>query len=90
MNVVDNKKANIETATSMIIDSANNDADFIVLPEMFNCPYSNDKFIEYGVSESESDTLKSISKLASENHPFLKRKMTDYIIPVTCLTGQDQ
>lgn len=71
MNVIDDKKANIETATSMIIDSANNDADFIVLPEMFNCPYSNDKFIEYGESESESDTLKSISKLASENHVYI-------------------
>ena len=33
MNVIDNKKANIETATSMIIDSANNDADFIVFPK---------------------------------------------------------
>ena len=42
MNVIDNKEANIEKATSMITDSADNNADFIVLPEMFNCPYSND------------------------------------------------
>ena len=71
MNVADDKKTNIETATSMIMDSANNDADFIVLPEMFNCPYSNDKFIEYGESEGDSDTLKSISKQAHENHVYI-------------------
>ena len=48
MNVVDDKKANLKKAGSLIADSADRNADFIVLPEMFNCPYSNDKFVEYG------------------------------------------
>ena len=30
MNVVDDKEANLEQATSMIADSVNNNADFIV------------------------------------------------------------
>ena len=45
INVVDNKEKNIENATSMILKAVKQNADFIVLPEMFNCPYSNEKFI---------------------------------------------
>jgi predicted amidohydrolase len=71
MNVIDDKKANLKKASSMIADSINNDADFIVLPEMFNCPYSNDKFIEYAEEERESITLSKISKLASDNGVYI-------------------
>lgn len=71
MNVIDDKEANLKKATSMITDSANKNADFIVLPEMFNCPYSNDKFIEYGENEDESITLKAISELAGENNVYI-------------------
>lgn len=45
MNVVDNKEENIKTASLMIEKSVSKNADFIILPEMFNCPYSNEKFI---------------------------------------------
>ena len=54
MNVVDDKEANLKKAHSMIVESAEKNADFIILPEMFNCPYSNEKFIEYGEDEHES------------------------------------
>ena len=70
MNVVDDKEANIQKASSMIADSAD-DADFIVLPEMFNCPYSNDKFIEYAEEEQDSPTLKRISELAKVNEVYI-------------------
>ena len=46
MNVVDNKKENLNKASLMIEESVSENADFIILPEMFICPYSNDKFIE--------------------------------------------
>ena len=71
MNVIDDKKANLEKASSMIADSISNDADFIILPEMFNCPYSNDKFIEYAEEEKDSFTLKKISKLAGDNGVYI-------------------
>ena len=67
MNVVDDKKANIKKASEMIENSICENADFIVLPEMFNCPYSNEKFIEYGEVEHSSQTLNAISKLAKNN-----------------------
>ena len=65
INVVDNKEKNIENATSMILKAVKQNADFIVLPEMFNCPYSNEKFIEYCEEETHSPTLSKIAKLAN-------------------------
>ena len=71
MNVIDNKKVNIENASLMISESVSKNADFIVLPEMFNCPYSNDKFIEYAEEENDSYTLNKISSLARDNHVYI-------------------
>jgi len=70
MNVIDDKISNINKAKSMICESANK-SDFIILPEMFNCPYSNDKFIEYGESEDDSYTLNEISRLACEQEVYI-------------------
>ena len=71
MNVIDDKKANINKARLMITRSVNQNVDFIILPEMFNCPYSNDKFIEYAEEEHDSLTLNEISKLANENNVYI-------------------
>ena len=71
MNVADDKKANIKKACLMIGESVKKNADFIILPEMFNCPYSNDKFIEYGEEEHDSYTLNTISRLASKNNVYI-------------------
>ena len=71
MNVIDDKKTNIDRASSMICESVSENADFIVLPEMFNCPYSNEKFIEYGETEDDSYTLEKISKLARQNNVYI-------------------
>ena len=66
MNVVDNKEKNIEKAIQMIKESKKQGADLAILPEMFNCPYENEKFIEYAEELDESQTLKEISKIAKE------------------------
>lgn len=71
MNVVDDKQANLKKASSMIIESAEKNADFVILPEMFNCPYSNDKFIEYQEEETDSYTLSKISSLAEKNNVYI-------------------
>lgn len=71
INVVDNKQENIDSAKAMILEAVEKKADFIVLPEMFNCPYENEKFIEYSEVESESTTLRQISKLAGENNIYI-------------------
>ena len=71
MNVIDNKDENIKNAAFMIEESKSNNVDFIVLPEMFNCPYSNDKFIEYAEEEKDSITLNKISSLAEKNNVYI-------------------
>ena len=68
MNVVDNKQKNILKATSMIEEAASYNANFVVLPEMFNCPYSNDKFIEYAEELENSQTLKEMAKIVKEEN----------------------
>lgn len=55
----------------MILKAVKQNADFIVLPEMFNCPYSNEKFIEYCEEETHSPTLSKIAKLANENNTYI-------------------
>ena len=68
MNVVDNKDKNIEKAIQMIKESKKQGADLAVLPEMFNCPYENEKFIEYAEILESSNTLKEIAKIAKEEN----------------------
>jgi omega-amidase len=66
MNVVDDKKLNINKAVSMIKIAARNNAHLIVLPEMFNCPYDINKFREYAEKQDDSKTLKAISKVSKD------------------------
>ena len=68
MNVVDNKEKNIEKAIQMIKESKKQGADLAVLPEMFNCPYENEKFVEYAEILESSKTLKEISNIAKEEN----------------------
>lgn len=66
MHVIDNKKENLITAKKMIKEACSNDVDLILLPEMFNCPYENEKFIEYAENKNNSETLNVISDLAKK------------------------
>ena len=68
MNVVDNKDKNIEKAIQMIKESKKQGADLAVLPEMFNCPYENEKFIEYAERLEDSQTLMEIANTAKEEN----------------------
>lgn len=71
MNVIDGKEKNLKKAELMINKAVDKNSDFIVLPEMFNCPYSNDKFIEYCENEKTSKTLFKISELSSKNNVYI-------------------
>lgn len=71
MEVIDNKEANIKKARNMIKKAKKEDADLIILPEMFNCPYENDKFIEYSETLEDSETLKEVHKIAKEEEIYI-------------------
>ena len=68
LKVIDDKNSNIKKAEEMIESSAKNSADIVILPEMFNCPYDNSKFIEYAENKDQSKTLNAISKAAKKNN----------------------
>lgn len=71
MNVVDNKDINLKKAVSMIDEASVHGAEIVVLPEMFNCPYENDKFVEYAEERETSKTLGLISKAAYNNSVYV-------------------
>lgn len=71
MNVIDNKEENLKKAIYMIKTASEKDADLIILPEMFNCPYENEKFMEYSEEAENSYTLDLISEIASEEKKYI-------------------
>ena len=71
MKVIDNKEENLKKAIYMIKTASEKDADLIILPEMFNCPYENEKFMEYSEDTENSYTLNLISKTASEEKKYI-------------------
>lgn len=71
MHVVDDKQVNIEKAVNLIGKSASKRTDLVVLPEMFNCPYENEKFPFYAEPRKSSETLKAVSKAARDHGVYL-------------------
>lgn len=63
MNVMENKRENIENAKKLIIEAAENGADVVVLPEIFNSPYDNSCFIKYA-EEFPGETSIEMMKIA--------------------------
>ncbi len=70
MDVVADKEANLAKAEAMIREAAASGADIAALPEMFNCPYSNDHFPEYAEAES-GETTRRLSAAAKEHGIYL-------------------
>lgn len=70
MKVVADKKSNIKKAEEMIKQAVENNAEFIILPEMFNCPYQTDLFPLYA-EEENGYTYQQLSRIAEENNVYL-------------------
>nr|QKY14846.1 omega-amidase (OA) [Polytomella parva] len=64
ISVTEDKKKNIETALANIKEAAASGASLVVLPEMWNCPYSNDSFPSYA-EDIDGGTSESIAMLSS-------------------------
>lgn len=64
------KKRNLGRAESMIRESAKAGANVVALPEIFNCPYSNEYFREYAEDEN-GETVTLLKKLAKELSIYL-------------------
>lgn len=69
-NLQDNDK-NLEHAINMIENVCNNEKpDFVVLPEMFSCPYKTSKFPIYAQKSGEKNWQK-LSQIAKEKSIYL-------------------
>ncbi|HIT98938.1 MAG TPA: carbon-nitrogen hydrolase family protein [Candidatus Copromorpha excrementavium] len=64
------KEKSMETAADYVVHAAENGAQVISLPEMWNCPYSNDYFREYSEPE-EGPTVEFMSDLAAKQGIYL-------------------
>ncbi len=71
MKVGFDKKQNIAHSLKLIREARENGAKMIILPEMFQTPYSNDYFREYGEEEKSSETLKALQSIAKELGVFI-------------------
>ena len=70
MKVCADKDKNISHALEMIDEAANNGAEIIVLPEMFNCPYENSYFPIFA-EEYPGKTTIALSNAAKKNSIYL-------------------
>lgn len=59
------KEESRQTVRKYVTEAASNGADVIALPEMWDCPYSNDYFREYA-EPADGETVKFMSELSSE------------------------
>ena len=66
MNVDFDKVKNLDTMKGFVEKAAEAGADFVVLPEMFNCPYSNDYFTRYA-EKAGDESYTALSHAASSN-----------------------
>lgn len=71
MQVVNDKDKNLEKAVEMLRKAADKGTDIAVLPEMFNCPYDNKKFLEYSESLSGGKSIETISQIAKSLNLFV-------------------
>ena len=58
------KRKSMEIAGRFVREAAGKGADVISLPEMWNCPYSNDYFREYAEPD-DGETVSFLSELAA-------------------------
>jgi len=70
MHVTEDKEKNLTKAESMIAEASQKGAQVVALPEMFNCPYSNEYFPAFAEAES-GETAKRLAAASAENSVYL-------------------
>ncbi len=66
----ENKAENWATAARLVDEAAANGAQMVVLPEIWNCPYTNKCFEPYSETE-DGETVKLMSEWAKKNGIYL-------------------
>ncbi|MCX8129988.1 MAG: carbon-nitrogen hydrolase family protein [Clostridia bacterium] len=66
MEVTEDKKENIKKAVCLIKEAAENKAELVVLPEMFNCPYDNKMFPIFAEELDGGETVTALKEAAAQ------------------------
>ncbi len=69
--VVDDKKTNITAAREMILQAADRGAGVVLLPEMFNCPYSTEFFPRFAENYPGGETVSMLSEMAVAKNLYI-------------------
>lgn len=70
MKTTSNKMENVQTAAKKVSECVSKGADIVILPEIFNSPYSSKHFREYSEPRG-GPTWQSLSKMARDNSVYL-------------------
>ena len=70
MRVTEDKKVNLGHARNMIETAAKNGAQLVVLPEMFNCPYSN-RYFPVFAEEKGGESWQAMAQAAKTTGVYL-------------------
>lgn len=70
MLVTGDKDRNLEKASTLVVESANNGANVVILPECFNSPYDTKCFPQYAET-IPGETTDLLSKLALDNNIYI-------------------
>ena len=70
METTDDKDLNIAKAAEKVAECAAKNADIIILPEIFNSPYSTSSFSKYAEPQG-GYTWTKLSQMARQNHVYL-------------------
>ena len=68
--VTADKAENLRNACAQVREAAQNGAELVILPEMFNCPYTNACFPRYAEMRG-GDSWQTLSRCAAENRVCL-------------------
>ncbi len=68
--VTDDKEKNLSKAEKFVRIAAEDGADMVVLPEIFNCPYDKAYFMDFA-EEKFGETWQRLSRMASDNKVYL-------------------
>lgn len=71
MVVTNRKELNLVKARKMIREASSNGSKIVILPEMFNCPYSTNAFPEYAEQYPNGETINMLSETAREEGIYL-------------------
>ncbi len=71
MTVTNQKEVNIARAREMIEEATAAGSRIVILPEMFNCPYSTNAFPEFAEQYPTGETIRMLKKTAKEKEIYL-------------------